>query len=115
MENVEIEIRDIRIGRWNDNYKTLIFITHEMFVASVLDQLGGNIEVNTIEEDNGNIVLDIVHHNRQAHTVFNTRRTIEDYPALAFLKNHEVSLWSVGHSKPNGEGSFQMPHRSMTS
>ena len=109
MEEKEVDIKDIVIINRSDNNHILIFITEDIYMADLLKTLGNYISITLAEDDIGVILLDVFTENETNNFHYNTQKTVNQYQPFIFLKNREVSFWSVGHRKSDGRVFFHTP------
>lgn len=115
MKWIDLKWNDISMGNsGGDSPYIIVFITNEMFRTPLLNSLGNSLKIEFKEEYNGNVMLTITLLDTDEYTVYNTNKSIKDYPLLIHLKNHNVASWSVGHIR-EGSVSFHLPLRHLTS
>jgi hypothetical protein len=113
MKFIELKWSDITIGTNGESGPyAIVFITDEMFQASLLNSLGYNLKIDLLEEHNGNVILTIHMLDTSEYTIYDTNKTIINYPLLIELKNHNVVYYTVGHIQ-EGNVLFHLPLRSL--
>ncbi len=114
MKFIELKWDGIALGNVEESPYTLVFITKQMFRDSLLNSLGHNLEIEFVEKNNGDVYLTVKMLDNDTYTVYNTGYTIEGFPDLIHLKNHNTSAWSVGH-REDGNILYHLPVRHLTS